>query len=40
MDFSTGLRMITCANLKHELPGLRTGLCFENEKFVLEYMKM
>ena len=39
MDFSTGLRMITCANLEHEVPELRTGLCFEDDKAVMEYMK-
>ena len=39
MDFSTGLRKTTCDNLKHELPEIRTGLCFEDDKAVLDYMK-
>ena len=40
MDSSTGLRIITCDNLKKkELPNLRAGLCFEDDKAVLDYMK-
>ena len=39
MDSSTGLRIITCDNLKNELPDLRAGLCFEDDKAVLDYMK-